>query len=765
MRFMMIIAAYIGRTTIVKNSLYTGSSDKRLRKRYFINTLWTYCVTGGGFAVIAAIVLIFFFLGYVVVPLLSQPSISVKTQTTIERLNNELVYMTTDEYNSKGVFIYADGAVVMRNLVTGVQESTQQLQIPIGSTIVSHARIADNADMHAIGLSNGAVLLFAIQFTIVYDAQQRTILPSIVYPYGDGLIQFDTATISSVNAHTEAGELLLVAVLDNGKIVVQRYNAQQPMFAGSITLELDKQQSFINRLNTEDVVFVGIDALKSWLYVVSNAGSVIEYDIRDIGNITINATVDLLPITAANFLVGKISLLVAQENGVVAQLFHAPVAGSSANKLQVIRTFATTDAAATILNSEYARKVFAVGDTSGSVSIIYAPSGELLLHEKISDAAIDDINFSPRGDALVATDANGQLFTVAIDNQYPEFSFTSLWNAIWYESYPEKDYVWQSSSASNDLEPKYSFVPLTIGTMKAALYAMLVAMPLAIMGAIYTAFFMSNHMRQWVKPTIEVMEALPTVILGFLAGLWLAPIVEDKLLGVLLLVILMLPIIIAGGWLWDNVVARAVKQEGFLANHKEVIMIPWVIAAVALIFSTQSTLEAVFFGGDFILWLADALGVDFDQRNALIVGLAMGFAVIPTIFSITEDAVFAVPKHLVNGSLALGATRWQSMIGVVLPTASPALFSAVMIGLGRAVGETMIVLMATGNTPIMDFNMFSGMRTLSANIAVEMPESALGSTHYRILFLSGLVLLVLTFALNTVAEVVRQRLRKKYSSL
>jgi phosphate transport system permease protein len=141
------------------------------------------------------------------------------------------------------------------------------------------------------------------------------------------------------------------------------------------------------------------------------------------------------------------------------------------------------------------------------------------------------------------------------------------------------------------------------------------------------------------------------------------------------------------------------------------------------------------------------MGIGFDQRNSLVVGMAMGFAVIPTIFSIAEDAIFSVPKYLANGSLALGATPWQTLTRVVLLTASPGIFSGIMMGVGCAVGETMIVLMATGNTPVMDLSIFQGMRTLSANIAVEIPESEVGSTHYRVLFL------------------VRQRLREKYSKL
>jgi phosphate transport system permease protein len=143
----------------------------------------------------------------------------------------------------------------------------------------------------------------------------------------------------------------------------------------------------------------------------------------------------------------------------------------------------------------------------------------------------------------------------------------------------------------------------------------------------------------------------------------------------------------------------------------------------------------------------------------------MGFAVIPTMFSIAEDSIYGVPKSLSDGSLALGATPWQTLVRVILPTASPGMFSGVMIGLGRAVGETMIVLMATGNTPIMDWNLFEGMRTLAANIAVEIPESALHSSHYRVLFLAALVLFMFTFVVNTGAELIRQRLREKYSSL
>ena len=153
------------------------------------------------------------------------------------------------------------------------------------------------------------------------------------------------------------------------------------------------------------------------------------------------------------------------------------------------------------------------------------------------------------------------------------------------------------------------------------------------------------------------------------------------------------------------------------------------------------------------------------QRNALVVGFVMGFAIIPIIYTIAEDALTAVPSHLRAASLGAGATPWQTATRIVLPTAMSGLFSAIMIGLGRAVGETMIVLMAAGNTPVLEMNVFNGFRTLSANIAVELPEAVRDSSHYRTLFFAALMLFGMTFVVNTVAEIVRLRFRKRSAQI
>ena len=149
----------------------------------------------------------------------------------------------------------------------------------------------------------------------------------------------------------------------------------------------------------------------------------------------------------------------------------------------------------------------------------------------------------------------------------------------------------------------------------------------------------------------------------------------------------------------------------------------------------------------------------------LVVGFAMGFAVIPIIYTIAEDALNAVPEHLRAASLACGATPWQTATSIVLPTAMSGVFAAVMIGMGRAVGETMIVVMAAGNTPLIDWNLFNGLRALSATIAVELPEAVRGGSLYRMLFLAALTLFVMTFVINTLAELVRLRFRRRAAQL
>jgi phosphate transport system permease protein len=338
-----------------------------------------------------------------------------------------------------------------------------------------------------------------------------------------------------------------------------------------------------------------------------------------------------------------------------------------------------------------------------------------------------------------------------------------LFGKVWYEGYAQPEYVWQSTGATDDFEPKLSLMPLIFGTIKGTLYAMLFAVPLSVAGALYTSQFVHPAIKAKIKPAVEIMAALPSVVIGFLAGLYLASAVERHLVAVFLMLVLMPVFGTAGVLVWRMVPAGVAHR--LKAGAEIVVILPLLLLAGWVALYLGPVVEGWLFAGDSRSWIQSALGLTYDQRNCLVVGLAMGFAVIPIIFTISEDAFTSVPSSLTAASLALGASRWQTAVRVVLPTASPGVFSAVMVGFGRAVGETMIVLMATGNTPVMEWSIFNGIRTLSANIAVEIPEAPYGGTLYRTLFLAAALLFLMTFLVNTIAEVIRQRLRDRYKAV
>lgn len=389
----------------------------------------------------------------------------------------------------------------------------------------------------------------------------------------------------------------------------------------------------------------------------------------------------------------------------------------------------------------------------------------------------DDLPFTPvlsvisgKNDRILLVDTTPTLHEYTLDDPHAEASLKAFFGRVWYEGASSPRFEWQSSGATDDAEPKLSMVPLIIGSLKGTFYALLFAVPIALTAALYTSQFAHWKVRSVVKPLMEIMASLPSVVLGFLAALWLAPIIETRVPTVLLVVLLVPAGAFLIGMFWHRVPMRVRNRMGLYGELLILGAVLLVMVAISIVLGPIVE-QAIFVTtdpvtgervADFRYWWPAVTGADFEQRNSLVVGFMMGFAVIPIIFTISEDALSNVPQNLRSGSLALGASRWQTAIRVVLPTASAGIFSALMVGLGRAVGETMIVLMATGNTPIMDFNIFSGMRTLSANIATELPEAPHNSTLYRSLFLGAMLLFLMTFLVNTVAEVLRQHLRNRY---
>ncbi|NCP39013.1 MAG: ABC transporter permease subunit [Rhodoferax sp.] len=740
--------------------------DAAMGRRMLTDSLFKYLMTVGGLSVIISVSAIFFYLASVVVPLFTPPSVDNRQEYSVPgpASQSTLAY-SGEEQREIGARIGSQGAITFFDFATGAVLSEAAVPVPAGVQITSAAIGERRSFSQGYGLSDGTVILAKQGFTVTFPDNKRLITPSLDYPLGDKPLAVDPngQAIRLLGVQETDEGSTIAALTDDKRLLVSAVNISTNAMTGESTSEI--QQSEISPAPA-DIRQLVIESKQRELYVLHGARSLARYNITDKTNPALLETVELAPagqrVTALIMLSGGFSIIVGTDKGELSQWFLVRTEGANF-ELKRIRGFKAMPAAVTALTPEFFRKGFIVGDAQGHLGSYFATSERQLFIDKLSDKALTVLGIPPRGNGYLAQDADGRVFSAAVENHYPEVSWSSLWGKVWYESYEEPDYVWQSSAANADFEPKFSLAPLTYGTIKAATYAMLISVPLAILGAIFTAYFMTQRMRTIVKPTIEVMEALPTVVLGFLAGLWLAPLVDNNLAGVLLCILLLPASMVLASYVW-HVLPESVTSR-VAPGWEAALLMPVLIATIWLVFQIGHPIEAYFFGGDMPNWLSNELGISYEQRNSLVVGIAMGFAVTPNIFSIAEDAIFSVPKSLTSGSLALGATPWQTLIGVVLLTASPGIFSAIMIGLGRAVGETMIVLMATGNTAVMDFSLFTGFRTLAANIGVEMPEAGVGETHYRLLFLSALVLFAFTFFFNTIAELVRQRLREKYQTI
>jgi phosphate transport system permease protein len=617
--------------------------------------------------------------------------------------------------------------------------------------ITSIARAVGTGNQFALGTDDGRFIPVALEFTAGFD-EARQIVPGVTLGSPVKLTPTKEQIIRLAYQPTEHG-IRTAALTDHGHLWY-------------VASPFDHAPYRLTAHGTEPVTALIFDSRGETLSVGTAAGNLYYYDVRESRQPSLTETVSVAPsgtsVTALSYLIGDRSLAIGNSAGDVSVWMPVrQTQESSITRLRPIHHFDAHPSPVTGISPSLRDKGFITGDALGNLFVHYSTSAQTVLKIPGNAHAIRTLTFSPKADGAVALTDQGELLTYTIHNPHPETTIATLFEPVWYEGYEGPEHVWQSSSGADDFEAKFGLVPLMFGTLKGTLYAMLVAVPLALLGAIYTSMFMHPNLRAKVKPTIEIMAALPTVILGFLAGLWLAPALERIFPAMIAMTVVVPASVAITATLWQYLPATIVRR--FRPGMETFILIPVIIGAVWICLGLNQPIESFLFGTDYKSWFATHWGLRYDQRNALVVGFAMGFAIVPIIFSISEEALSNVPRHLIAGSLALGATRWQTMIKLVLISASPGIFSAMMIGFGRAIGETMIVLMATGNTPIMDWSLFNGFRTLSANIAVEIPEAPHGGTLYRLLFLAAVLLFVFTFLINTVAEVVRQRLRTKYS--
>lgn len=942
--------------------------DRRTRSRvHAADRLARVSITIGGIGVIVAVLAIGVYLAMVATPLFRGAQVEPQG-ALLEGLPTDVLTVQVDEYRSAALTIRESGELELWQLGARSGEPFFQTSlVPDGRELTAWSYAADSGHI-ALGYDDGALQIGAVRLAarIVPDAaapeEARDLAAGeqIVITRDSGaraLIWRDGAQLRLIEAEIDladptplehgAGPVRLIDYRDDGRsryFVAVRDDGAATHAAVRIIRPLGGGEPRVRLQSTP--IELGITSehgLPRWIFVTAAGDQVIaiwpgqgaageaggeaaRYAPQMQDGQRAFRLMERTPVTAdrvtwAGKLLGAQTILIGDDSGVLSGWFVARQPTSPApDALQLVRGASIKVGDAAIISagiSERDRSVI-VADATGQILITHMTSAKRIARLS-APAPATDVALAPKLDAAFALTEAGALLAWAMDPGHPEATIKSLFGKVHYEGEAEPEFVYQSSAGSDEVEVKMSLTPLIFGTLKATVFAMLFAVPMGVLGAIYTSEYLDNRLRKVIKPTLELMASLPSVVLGFIAAMLVAPFLRDVLPSLLLGFILLPVGVIVGAHLWQMIPEQFVRRiplaglpaialtlaistaaawslgpaveralfrpsgadltvlAGHYAPVPESQWPAWVgnrdtmppqeerhLRAHGLYFrdggvvqpdppapgtpaaaAMQATIAAeelnrasvirwldggiggpwpgwllVLFGPAAIvvylaqakfvrrrlnLWLQQrpgiapvlelgravlsialvaalaalgatllsAAGVDardsifgsYTQRNTLVIALIMGFAVIPIIYTISEDALASVPNSLRAASLGAGATSWQTATRIVLPVAASGIFSACMIGFGRAVGETMIVLMATGNTPIMEMNIFSGMRTLAANIAVELPEAPVGSTHYRVLFLCGLVLFIMTFAINTTAEVVRQRFRRRSAAL
>jgi phosphate transport system permease protein len=785
-----------------------------------------------------------------------------------------------DEYRTIGAELHPAGTVTLVHLATG--RAVPGPGFDFGEMApTAFSRSLSGRDL-AFGFADGTVRFGSMK--IVAETLPASALPTDADRLGDRAYLKDGAFYTAISAG-QVRKLAVETALEDptpveegaAAIVALDYRlggtAERPTKAfvsadAAGVLRLGLGESATNLLTGEETTEVAVSTLPplpagteirallvtegaDQVYAAAVDGTLYRFDTRNFYAPVLAEQRKLfgegVELTALGFLIGEQSIVAGGSDGSVDIYFRLRRPDArTADGYQLVRAHSLEkhEGSVNAFDASERSKLFVTADASGEVWVRHATSEAtvLKLPRERTGTGWDAIALAPRDNAVLAVAPDGAAHLWTISVPHPETTVGTIFGKVWYEGYPGPGYTWQSSSGSDAFEPKLSLVPLIFGTLKATVYSLLFAIPIALLAAIYTSEFVHRRVRSVVKPTMELMASLPSVVLGFLAALVIAPVVESWISAVILAFALVPVALLAAAYIWQLLPQALALRWGGLPKFATMFLV--IGAALAGAYALAPAFEALFFAGDFQDWVNGAVGSGvpmltllllplsvlamrwlfqrffgdayamllranpasaglldlarwiaflllggtvswllahllagtgldprggvFDtyvQRNTLVVGFAMGFAVIPIIYTIAEDALNAVPEHLRAASLACGATPWQTATSIVLPTAMSGVFAAVMIGMGRAVGETMIVVMAAGNTPILDWNLFNGLRALSATIAVELPEAVRGGSLYRMLFLAALTLFVMTFVINTLAELVRLRFRRRAAQL
>jgi phosphate transport system permease protein len=735
------------------------------RATLWFDRLMGWVIRFGGIGVILAVFGIFFFVGREVIPLFRSAHIEPAGMVSGETAPRVL---GMDEWAELPFFYDGGNQVVFADIASGERRI---LPVP-GLEGVEISAIYHDPVRHRIslGTADGRVGSFIVAYERRFEEGRKpSVEPSIITePWftlenGSGpvtaLSYGDSGSGRVIVAKRGEGPASTVSILRLGmkKSLIGK-GSLSLLGESDITADLDSEARIVRASQNGAMVLIATRSGQITYFLASGDG---------VSKRQAFAPFDGTTPARMDFLFGGVSIIVIAPDGRQQQWSLFRRGGEGERLFGMTKEFPTLPKGDLHFAASQRNRSF-LTCAGKFITIRHSTSGAIRW-EGVAEIDPVAVALDAKGEHFLVTSADGSARKYSVHDPHPEAGWRAFFGKVWYEGGSEPVYQWQSTGGSDDFEPKLSMIPLIFGSLKGTAYALLFSIPIALLAAVFSAAFLPHSVKRVVKPAMEIMSSLPSVVLGFLAGLWLAPILETRVPSVMLMLLAVPLTALLSGYVWCRL--PIAFRNRFESGSEWIIVLPFIALAGWLAWSLGPVLESLLFIykdpstgreiADFRLWWPQATGMPFEQRNSMVLGFMMGFAVIPVIFTIAEDSLSNVPKPLTAAAAALGANRWQVVWTVMLPVAAAGIFSALMIGFGRAVGETMIMVMATGNTPITEWNLFSGMRTLSANIAVELPEAPVGSTHYRALFLGAVVLFAMTFVMNTIAELLRQRLRER----
>ncbi len=735
-----------------------------------------YFIVVGGVAVIAAVLGIFVFIFFQVLPLFQGAKVQPLAEYDLTSSVEDVVDIDLDEWAELPLVIKKDGSLNYLDLEgdRGIIENKAVFKAGETTSTLTYNSLKR---LLVAGSTSGKFAFAKLGYKAEFDSNsQRTIYPEVTSSEWFELSDQDESIQFVDYGEGDSNKMAAAICIDpEGKQHIRAITLEQKrsLFGGGGQITVGKRFDMTPEID-KVIQKVDVSSNGDLILVIGVTGEVSLF-IYEAGDLTLRQrfwpfdNLDDTRVQSADFLQGDVSIVFTSPGG-QNRIFSLSLDTVEGKRLySMTKEFEDLPEPAIHYYPGVRNKSFLLTGKNHA-SLRYSTTETVRWQEDFSFDIAKGV-IGEKYDRLAFLE--GKLHLYNLQDPHPQAGLKAFFGKIWYEGQPKSDYIWQSTGGTDDFEPKLSLIPLILGSLKGTFYAMLFAVPIALLAALYTSQFLEPKLKGFVKPTMEIMASLPSVVLGFMAALWLAPLVDTHVPSFLLLVI-GVPVctfLFGLGWLK---LPKHIRLR-IPAGLEFVLLAPFLLVVCYVCWNLGPVFERIFFVvtnpetgeriADFRLWWPNFTGASYTQRNSLIVGFMMGFAVIPIIFTIAEDSMSNVPDAMRSGSLALGASRWQTAINIVLPTASAGIFSSLMIGFGRAVGETMIVVMATGNTPVKDFNIFSGMRTLSANIAVELPEAPYHGTLYRTLFLGALVLFIMTFFINTVAEILRQKLRDRYKTV